>query len=134
MYLPDINPTEQTINSNGRSSDGQNMNQVVFEEAMITYKSAVRPTVAVVKVYTNGKKCRMGFVESTEYGGIESCTAWLRGRSSRLGQLYKNSNDRNLRRLDPFLQVVFNAPIRGNISFVFKVPRHHVRSCRHPFQ
>ena len=58
MYLPDINPTEQTINSNGRSSDGQNMNQVVFEEAMITYKSAVRPTVAVVKVYTNGKKCR----------------------------------------------------------------------------
>ena len=119
IYLPDFNLEERLISThyefdvivmglfktnNGRCHDGKCGkyvmigDSVVFEEAIIEYKGSAQPSVAVVKVHDDESRCRVGFVRTGDYGGINMCTRWLMSSKGIIGELYADSKNKEQRK------------------------------------
>ena len=56
---------------------GENLkidDEVVFETTLMNHCGIIEPTIDVLKVYDSGSSCRVGFICSTEYGGMDIFT------------------------------------------------------------
>ena len=63
-------------------------NYAVFETTLKHYRGEIEPAVAFFKIHDSGSSCRVGFIRSTEYGGMDICTEWISNQVFRIGFVY----------------------------------------------